>query len=57
MPIQNFSQHLLEKIVDKLAIIELKGVVWSDWGKPKRISDTLFSLNIEPAFQKTLMVS
>jgi hypothetical protein len=57
MPIRNFSQHLLENIVNKLAIIELKNVVWSDWGQPKRIGDTLCSLNMEPSFQKSLLAS
>jgi mannose-1-phosphate guanylyltransferase len=57
MPIRNFSRHLLEKIVDKLAIIELRGVVWSDWGQPKRICDTLCALDIEPSFQKSLLAS
>jgi hypothetical protein len=45
------------KNVNKLAIIELKGVVWNDWGQPKRIGDTLCSLNMEPSFQKSLLAS
>jgi mannose-1-phosphate guanylyltransferase len=41
MPVRNLSVHLLQHIPDRLAMIMLDGVLWSDWGSPGRISDTL----------------
>jgi mannose-1-phosphate guanylyltransferase len=50
MPVRNFSRDLLMRASDQIAAIELNGVVWSDWGKPQRIADTLARLGIKPAF-------
>ncbi len=50
MPVRNFSSDLLARAADQIATIELKGVIWSDWGKPKRIADTVERLGIKPAF-------
>ena len=41
MPARNFSSHLLESVPDQIAVIELSGVLWCDWGNPERIVDTL----------------
>ncbi len=50
MPVRNFSRDLLMQASDQIATIELNGVVWSDWGKPQRIADTVTRLGIKPAF-------
>jgi mannose-1-phosphate guanylyltransferase len=50
MPVRNFSSDLLAHAADQIATVEMKGVVWSDWGKPKRIADTVVRLGIKPAF-------
>ncbi len=50
MPSRNFSRDLLMRASDQIAAIELSGVVWSDWGKPQRIADTVTRLGIKPAF-------
>jgi mannose-1-phosphate guanylyltransferase len=50
MPAYNFSTDLLGKCVDQLATLELSGVIWSDWGRPERIAETLRHLNKTPAF-------
>ncbi len=50
MPVRNFSSDLLARATDQIATVELKGVTWSDWGKPKRIADTVERLGIKPAF-------
>jgi len=50
MPVRNFSSDLLARAADQIAMVELKGVVWSDWGKPGRIADTVARLGIKPAF-------
>lgn len=50
MPQRNFSKNFLERIVSHLATIELQGVLWSDWGRPERIIETLGFLRKKPAF-------
>jgi len=54
MPARNFSLGLLEQLPDRVAVIEMDGVVWSDWGKPERIAETLQRIERPPAFPLTL---
>jgi mannose-1-phosphate guanylyltransferase len=37
MPVWNFSSHFLERQSRRVAVMELSGVLWSDWGDPERI--------------------
>jgi hypothetical protein len=41
MPCRNFSSHLLQCAPERLAVMEMKDVLWSDWGNPARIAGTL----------------
>lgn len=41
MPAVNISRKLLERIPDRLGVLPVKGVLWSDWGEEKRIFETL----------------
>ena len=50
MPAKNFSSDLLEQVPEKCAVIELDNVLWSDWGKPERIAETLHRIGRQPAF-------
>ncbi|MGE0474765.1 MAG: sugar phosphate nucleotidyltransferase [Nitrospirales bacterium] len=50
MPHGNFSKNFLERIVTHLASIEIQGILWSDWGRPERIIETLGRLRKQPAF-------
>jgi mannose-1-phosphate guanylyltransferase len=50
MPVRNFSSHLLECVPNEIAVIELGGVLWCDWGKPDRIVDTLRRIGKSPSF-------
>ncbi|MEO6112068.1 MAG: sugar phosphate nucleotidyltransferase [Nitrospiraceae bacterium] len=50
MPAKNFSSDLLQRVPEKLAVVELTGVLWSDWGKPERITETLRRIDRRPAF-------
>ncbi len=52
MPSHNFSSQLLAMVTDQLAVIELQGVVWCDWGRPERIADTLQTLGKQPSFPR-----
>ena len=55
MPAKNFSSDLLQRVPEKLAVIELTGVLWSDWGKPERIAETLRRIDRRPAFPLTCL--
>jgi mannose-1-phosphate guanylyltransferase len=44
MPRRNFSSHLLQCASERLAVMEMRDVLWSDWGHPKRITDILGKL-------------
>lgn len=55
MPVRNFSSGLLQRIPDQTAVIELTDVLWSDWGKPERIVETLRQIGKQPAFPEELL--
>lgn len=55
MPARDFSSHLLQRFADRLAVIELSGVLWSDWGHPGRIGLTLDRMAKSPAFPRELL--
>jgi mannose-1-phosphate guanylyltransferase len=50
MPARNFTTDLLQRVPENLAVVELAGVFWNDWGKPERITETLRRINRSPAF-------
>ena len=50
MPCRNFSSHLLQCAPERLAVMEMKDVLWSDWGNPERIADTLDKIGKPMAF-------
>ncbi|MBI3894824.1 MAG: NTP transferase domain-containing protein [Acidobacteria bacterium] len=50
LPTRNFSSHLLQRLPQQAAAIEMSGVLWCDWGKPQRIVDTLQRIGKLPAF-------
>jgi mannose-1-phosphate guanylyltransferase len=50
MPQYNFSSHLLQRVPDRVAVMELTGVLWSDWGKPERIAESIRRIGKVPAF-------
>ena len=50
MPAHNFSSHLLQQVSDRVAVMELTNVLWSDWGNPQRIAETIRRIGKTPAF-------
>lgn len=50
MPTHNFSSGLLQRVPDRVAVTELTGVLWSDWGKPERIAETLRRIGKQATF-------
>lgn len=50
MPRRSFSSHLLQRRPDRLGVMEMREVLWSDWGNPARITETLDRIGKQPAF-------
>ena len=50
MPAYNFSSDLVQRVPEHVAVIEMTGVLWSDWGKPERIANTLRQIGRQPVF-------
>ena len=49
MPCRNFSSHLLQRAPERLAVMEMRDVLWSDWGNPERILSGLEKFGRQPA--------
>lgn len=50
IPAHDLVPGLLQRVPERTAVIEMNGVLWSDWGKPTRIVDSLRRMGREPAF-------
>lgn len=53
MPQRNFSADLLQRARQEIAVLEMRGIHWSDWGRPERIAETLAGLGQRPAWEGT----
>ena len=49
MPRRNFSLHVLQQAPNRLAVMEMKKVLWSDWGNPERILSGLEKIGKQSA--------
>jgi mannose-1-phosphate guanylyltransferase len=54
MPTMDFSRGLLQKSRHQTAVMELDEFLWCDWGRPKRIVETLRQIGKKPAFSSAL---
>lgn len=50
MPVHNFSKGLLRCVVGRILLMQMEGTLWSDWGRPERIGETLRRMEKSPAF-------
>lgn len=50
MPDRNFSREILQPLSRQLGVMSLDNVLWSDWGRPERILETLQAVGIQPTF-------
>jgi mannose-1-phosphate guanylyltransferase len=48
MPRRNFSSHLLQRAPERLAVMEMTDVLWSDWGNPERILSGIEKIRKRP---------
>jgi mannose-1-phosphate guanylyltransferase len=54
MPVQNFSADLLARATDRVAVMPMEGILWSDWGRAERIAETLRRIGKQPNFPMIL---
>ncbi len=47
MPSMNFSSEILTRCPDKLLVLPVRKILWSDWGRRERILATLTQLRIQ----------
>ncbi len=55
LPSANFSTDVLQEALDSLVVMELRGVLWSDWGSERRIVETLQRIGKSPLFMTAAM--
>jgi mannose-1-phosphate guanylyltransferase len=56
LPSRDFSSDLLQRAADRLGVLEMSGVWWSDWGRPERILETLRALERPVAIPEALVL-
>jgi mannose-1-phosphate guanylyltransferase len=57
LPSRNFSTDLLTPAASQIAVIPMKDVLWSDWGRKERIIETLGRIGKQPNFPMRLTAS
>jgi mannose-1-phosphate guanylyltransferase len=57
MPVCSFSTRMLQRAAEHTAVMELEGLLWSDWGRPERIVESLRRIGKLPAFPMELAVA
>jgi mannose-1-phosphate guanylyltransferase len=50
----NFSSDVLERAVERLLVMRVGGVGWSDWGEPQRVLGTLSNLGIQTEWMRAV---
>ncbi len=56
MPCKNFSADLLGRSIEHFGVIEMPNLLWSDWGRPGRIMETLKEIGKVPTFSTEHMI-
>jgi len=55
MPENNFSADLLTHAIGSIAVMPMKEILWSDWGRAERIAETLRSIGRLPNFPASIL--
>jgi len=50
MPAYQIASDLIKPAHGRTAMLEMSGILWSDWGTPERITHTLRQIGRQPAF-------
>lgn len=54
LPARDLSSDVLQRSSERLTVLEMNDVWWSDWGRPERILETLRALERPAAFSEAL---
>lgn len=57
MPALDFSRELLQRVPERMGMIALEDVLWSDWERPDHILDTLNILGKDPVFPQDIVTT
>jgi mannose-1-phosphate guanylyltransferase len=57
LPFCDFSSAVLQHIPHRIAVLELSGVLWSDWGRAERIVKSLDLIGKSPSFRLAQVAS
>lgn len=57
IPRRNFSCDLLQRVPEQVAVTELTNALWSDWGRPERITEALRRIGRTPTFPLAALAS
>jgi mannose-1-phosphate guanylyltransferase len=55
IPSFDFSSTFLTHAAGRCAVVPLQGVLWSDWGRPERVFDSLRRIGRKPQFLEAAM--
>ena len=50
----NFSSEVLERAIERLLVMRVRDVGWSDWGEPQRVLGTLANLGIQTEWMRAI---
>ncbi len=56
LPVRNLAEEVLQREPGRLAVMGMRGIGWSDWGRPERVVRSLRTIGREPAFPLELAV-
>jgi mannose-1-phosphate guanylyltransferase len=54
MPARNFSKDLLTPAANRIAVMPMENILWSDWGRKERVVETLNRIGKRPNFPMKL---
>jgi mannose-1-phosphate guanylyltransferase len=54
IPAFDFSSSFLTQSANQLAVMPLQNVLWSDWGRPERVFDSLRKIGRKPRFLESV---
>lgn len=53
IPTFDFSSSILTRGTSQLAVVPLEGIMWSDWGRPERVFESLRKIGRRPSLLET----
>ena len=48
----DFSRDVLQHAASRCMLLPMRGIDWSDWGRPERVTETLARVGRQPLFSR-----